>query len=653
MSMVDESTTPQPDRTSEYTEARRPGSPADPHRVRRALWSNRHLVIGAAVGGLVIGFLVAKLLMASDYETTVILKYEGDLKVGDLHPSRNALGPAAGALRHQSVLRQIRKETGLDHTLTALSSWISYELDFRSGALRFSVTGETGEDAAEYARIITNVFLAYHKERQSRRIEAELARMGKRIEAAKDEAEEAREHYNEFREEHGIAHLSTEQQSMVTSAASLRADSELAVSEIRALEAQVRSLEAHLASTPKTSFVSEGSSPERAAYNGLRQELAKAKATLSANHPRVQALQQQVDQMRSELQTGGGASSSGGGIVSVNATYRVVEGQFREARSNLAALRERQKGLTGMADKARDRVEAFSDIEGEASGLLAEVNINERLLSGLQGKEAALEDALRDPPSGFSVLDPGAVPEHPVRSKMKRVVFVAIPTLCVVLALLLVLRREFHGLLVKTPVEVAFWGSGPVLAATSWPDDPQGLDELVAGLDDFAPEAQGSMLVVGASPGEGRLASELADRLNNDWFPTREASATPVGRGPLQTPAPSGPYPIHHPGNRSAAQAHRPSAPPSEALRAISRTGLLRLEAWDGPFEGQALRRAARLADRVVVLVRSGAMPAPRLNRIRHRIGRETGIGYLVVGLPDDLRALSDRAGDVAGFWRT
>jgi predicted nucleic acid-binding Zn-ribbon protein len=602
---------------------------------------------------LVIGLLVAKLWMVSDYETTVVLRYEGDLHVGDLRPSGYALGPAADALTRQSVLRKIRDELGFEDTLTELAMWIEYELDFRSGALHFSVTGETGEDVAEYARVVTDVFLAYHKERQSRRIEEELTRTGKRIEAAEDEAEVARERYNEFREEHGIAHLSTEQQSMVRSAASLRANSELAVSEIRAVEAQIRSLEAHLASTPKTSFVSEGSSPERAEYNRLRGELASAKATLSAHHPRVQALEQQVSQLRSQLRAGGGASSSGGGLVSVNATYQVVEGQLREARSNLEALRERQKGLTGMADKAQDRVEAFSDVEGEASALLAEVTVNESLLSGLQGTEAALEDALRDPPSGFSVLDPGAAPEYPLRNRMKLVVFVAIPTLCIALALLLVLRREFQGLLLKTPLEVAFWGKGPVLAATSWPGDPHGLDELVAGLDDFAPQAQGSMLVVGASPGEGRLANELADRLNNDWFPTHEPRVAPVGRGPLRTPPPSGPYPIHPAGNEAAAHAQRPSTPPSEALRVISRANHLQLQAWDGPFEGQSLRRAARLADRVMIIVRSGAMSAPQLNRIQRRIGREHGVGYLVAGLSDEFRALPDRAGDVAGFWRS
>jgi uncharacterized protein involved in exopolysaccharide biosynthesis len=559
----------------------------------------------------------------------------------------------------QSVLRQIRDESGFSGSLTDLAASIDYDIDLRAQTMQITVSGETAEDAAGFARLVTDVFMTYHKERQSRRFEEEITRTGKRIEAAEHQTEEARQLYNEFRERHGIADLSTEQRSMVKSAADLRADSELAAAEIRAYEAQVRSLEAQLASTPKTSFVSGGSSPERDTYNQLRQELASARATLSPDHPRVQALQQQVNHLRAQLRSGGG-SSSGGGLVGVNSTYQVVEGQLREAKSSLEAFRERQKGLSAMADKAQNRVEAFSDIEGEAAGLLAEVQVNESLVGGLRGTEAVLEDALRDPPSGFVVLDPGAVPEFPVQNKMKVVVFGAIPMIVVGLVLLVVLRREFGGLLLETPAEVAFWGNGPVLGATSWPNDLQSLDELVAGLDDFVPRARGSLLIVGGSPEESRLASELADRMNSDWFPTYEHVATPgapesvpAQHAPLQTPPPSGPYPIGGSGGQSVALARRPSAPPSTAIRLASPGGQLRLEAWDGPHESQSLRRAARIADRVVVLVRSCAMSAPRLNGIQNRVGRQHGIGYVVVGLPDELHSLPDRVGNVTAFWRS
>ncbi|MGB8222590.1 MAG: hypothetical protein WCF10_08375, partial [Polyangiales bacterium] len=523
--------------------------------------------------------------------------------------------------------------------------------------MKISVSGATGEDAAELARTVTDVFMTYHKERQSKRIEEEILRRTKRIEAADHEVEIARRRYDEFREEHGIGDLSTEQQSMVQSAAKLRADSELTVLETRVAEAAVASLESQLASTPKTSLVGTGSSPEKSAYNRLRQELVDANATLSPDHPRVQALQQQVNQLGSQLRSGSVPSASGEGLVGENASYKVLEGQVRDARSRLAALQERQRGFSEMADKAQHRVEAFSDIEGEASELLAAVQVNESLVSGLRRTQVALEDALRDPPSGFVVLDPGAVPEYPVRNKAKLIVFLAVPMLGVAIVLFLLLRREFRGLFVATAAEVAFWGNGPVLGATPWPDDPKGLDELVEGLDDIVPRANGDLLILGASPAESRLASELVERVRDDWFHVEDDRTArempdigPLGRAPLQTPPPSGPYPVG--GTRSVALVRQPSRPPAQTMTLARRADNLQLEAWEGPHDGQALRRAARLADRVLVLVRSGTVSAMQLRGIQDRLGRQSGIGYIVVGLPEELRSLRDRVGDVTGFWR-
>ena len=647
------------DRTTGGKGSGRPGSPVDPYRLRRALWQGKGLVLGAGVIGLVVGFLWAKILMDDVYETAVVLKHEGDISVPGLPPVRDEITPAADALKRQSVLRKIAEKTGFDGSLTALEASLPYDIDLMASTVQITVGADTAEDAVESARIVTDVFMDYHRERQARRIEAEIARTKRRIDAAENEIEVARNRYDDFREQHGIANLTSEQRSSVKSAAELRAESELALSEIRALEAQVGSLESQLATTSKTSFLSAGPSPERAEYERLRGELASVKASLSPDHPRVQSLQHQVDGLRSQLRSGGASSSVGGSVVGPNVTYQVLETQLRGTRSDLDALRERQKGLAEMADKAQFRVEAFSDIEGEASALLAEVEVNERLASQLRGTEASLEDALRDPPSGFVVLDPGALPEYPEQSKLKLIVFAAVPTLGFFLALFFVLRREFGKLEVETAAEVAYWGNGPVLAATSWPDYPPGLDEVVAGLDDFVPEANGSLLIVGGSSDESLLAHQLADRMNHDWFvaqeqrgSTQRATRTAGEPVPLQTPPPSGPYPLRRAGNQSVALARRPSVPPVEPISVTNWAKHLQIEAWDGPHEGQALRRAARLAGRVLVLIRSGTMPAPRLNKMQHRIGLERGIGYIVVGLPDELHALPDRVGNVTAFWQ-
>jgi hypothetical protein len=46
-------------------------------------------------------------------------------------------------------------------------------------------------------------------------------------------------------------------------------------------------------------------------------------------------------------------------------------------------------------------------------------------------------------------------------------------------------------------------------------------------------------------------------------------------------------------------------------------------------------------------------MTALSLNGARRRIGRESGIGFIVLGLPEELAGLPDRIGDVAQFWTT
>ena len=160
--------------------------------------------------------------------------------------------------------------------------------------------------------------------------------------------------------------------------------------------------------------------------------------------------------------------------------------------------------------------------------------------------------------------------------------------------------------------------------------------------------------------------------MTHDWFATRpvpreQRAPHPTGHSePLQTPPPHsgpfstsrGPYPVGNAPRQSTAPS-RPSAAPSQpstalALRPVqlvSREEGLRLDAWDGPFEDQALRRAARLADRVVLVVRSDSMSPLALNGVRRRVGRDSGIGYIVLGIPEELRGLPDRVGNVTEFW--
>jgi hypothetical protein len=71
---------------------------------------------------------------------------------------------------------------------------------------------------------------------------------------------------------------------------------------------------------------------------------------------------------------------------------------------------------------------------------------------------------------------------------------------------------------------------------------------------------------------------------------------------------------------------------------------------WNGPLSGPLLRRAARLAHRVMVVVSSG-MSVVDLARIQTRLGREKGVGYVLVNVSDAYVDLRDRVGSVEEFW--
>ncbi len=639
----------------------RSGTPVDKFRIMRALHGGRKRIALMSLLGVMLGFICAKFLMTSSYESSALLKFEGPPQILGM-PSTNPsmLGPAASALDLQPVLREIAKRSGFTGSLIALDARIRYHADLMGGTLRIDVAEDSAEGAAQFARTVTDVFLKYHAEQQARRLQQAIDQVRTRMKAAEREAELARDTYNDFREQHGISALTEEQSSTVKAAADMRAKSELATSEIRALEARVRSLETQLASTPKTRVVKGSTSADRSAYYQVRSELTAARSTLSADHPRVQALEQQAAQLQKQF----GARSPGLGgdtMVAQNATYNEVEQQLRLARANLEAVRERQKGLFELATKAQKRVEAFSEVEGEASSLLANVKITEGLIADLQATTASLEDALREPTSGFVVLDPGSPPEYATRNKMKVVVFGAVPLLFFGLTLFFVLWKEFEGLRAQTPAEIAYWGKGPVLGTTTWPNDTHALEELVAGLDDVAPDAKGQVLVVAGTPQEKLLAEEFARRMNHDWFaaaapshgskaPSAHSHSSP-GAQPLTPPAPGSPYPLPRPKRQEFALAQRPNVRAVNEQFVPAHTVGVQLEAWTGPHDGQALRRAARLADRVVVLVHSGAMSFAKLNAISDRLGRQHGVGYIVVGLPTDLQTLPDRQGSIDPFW--
>ena len=94
-------------------------------------------------------------------------------------------------------------------------------------------------------------------------------------------------------------------------------------------------------------------------------------------------------------------------------------------------------------------------------------------------------------------------------------------------------------------------------------------------------------------------------------------------------------------------QLRRSEPPASRTASEVTGVAL----AWNGPLSGPVLRRAARLAHRVIVVVSSG-LSAVDLTRVPTRLGRDKGVGYILVNLEDAYVDTQDRVGPVEEFWQ-
>ena len=136
-----------------------------------------------------------------------------------------------------------------------------------------------------------------------------------------------------------------------------------------------------------------------------------------------------------------------------------------------------------------------------------------------------------------------------------------------------------------------------------------------------------------------------------DQTPSRAARAVPVGRAESEQTSASTAVmraAVRLLGNEDDTTGLRRSFPPA-ALAPGEVTGVA--IAWNGPLSGPVLRRAARLAHRVLVVVSSG-LSVIDLTRAPRRLGRDKGIGYVLVNLGDEYIDLEDRVGPVEAFWQ-
>lgn len=666
----------------------RPGHPVEPARVLRAIRRGRWWVLGAAALGVIAGVVVAKLVMKHTYEASASLRFEGVTALDDeaadpVADARRDLPARLESLRRPEVLREVRARMGMTGvSLDAMQRLFEQTVDADSGLVTITGRSDSSEGAERFANTVVDVFLAQQREHRRGEIEGAIASLAERIRAAEAELAAARARYDAFRAEHGVTDLTTEQEAALAQATELQADADLARAEIASLEARVAELREEVRRQPRMQVVASSSESVD------QQELARAEAhvqqlrgQLSEDHPRLQVAERQVRALRERVSSGG-STRVGSVSVGASATHETAATALATAQADLEAARQRAVQLQRLAEEAQRRVAGFSAIEGEASALLADVEVKQRLLTSLSNNRARLTNVLENPDAGFRVIARAVEPESAVPSRRKYYAAAGIPAALVLLVLAGLIGRELRGLRLHTAAEIAYWGNGPVVGTTTWPRDAKAAGDLVADLDDYVPDARGTMLIVGATDHETPLASELAKQLSSEWGdahhdPARDTDPDARRRSLLPAHAGASSTGVAGVAAASVLSSAEIDAAPTQVQRggAIELLGpptlvsagapygvlspapvpgrddRLLVTAWEGSLHGQQLRRAARLADRVMVVVPSGAITAPKLREIGTRLGRERGVGFVVVGIAAEYASLPDRAGPIDAFW--
>jgi uncharacterized protein involved in exopolysaccharide biosynthesis len=637
-------------------------------RLVRALLRRRYLIITCAVLGVVGGAVIAKTLVPRTYVTETVMVWEAREGEG-ADPDVRQLRTLVDSVKLPTNLATVRQDLAIPQSLDRLAARLEVHFDQNSNLVVVRAEGESGEEAVALCESVVEVFLDHQRNIARERLDETVVTLEDDEDRARDRLEVAQAGYDEFRAAHGVSDLSVERQNAIELAASLRAQADIARADGEALEARGETVSTHMAQASESATLREA-----------RQRLDSARARLSEDHPRVQALAAEVAVIR-ESEPPPNAGS----------------GREANAARNRAAARRRQEAYQRMEETARQRLDALSSVEGEASALLASVRVAEGHLADVEADLARARDGARDVSPGFRVVAAPLMPEAPERSYRKPAA-IAIPIAVLLLVLLVILAVELRGLRVKTANELAYWGRAPVVASTTWPSQTRELAAIVDELAEEAAKAGGCTLVISADDIDRHSAEDIADHLRvavtvksggeavdtTFYDPGGSPLVTEApdhGRGLLTSGAPGSDIVIDEDGKmveddpraETGKRRQVPSLARSEHKSISRRRGRrvervqvskdqIYLESEEKPVEivtadadtGDAfVRRGARAADRVLVIVRSGALSVTKASELRSLVGRQDdGVGFLLVGVPDWLAVLADQAGPVASFWR-
>lgn len=607
---------------------KRYGWPVDPYRLLLFYKNRWHWLLIAITVGLLIGAIVAKTMVAKTYEASATLTLNPEYTDRTYQLDVQSM---VDAILLGNNVDEVLKRLKLRIPRHAITSAVSTDFNpNRSSLLRINVKWPSADRVAEVANIVAEVFIEHQKKQIGILHEETVQNLQADLDIASARLSNIKQTYDVLRKEKGFSDINLEIQMAIQEASRLRFEADRMAVETNALSNSVQS--AGNSNAERGALESGGWTPSSTdEFAELRAELELAQARLEAartrlppGHPTIRAMEMDVEKLQAQLPLGRRGRRG--------ATVR---------QAYTSALTQ-QRTLESSAARAEARLKELAQDNGDVTSLLLDMSVAERHVEDLKLRHTQAADEARNPPLMFRSLAKATPPSYASKSRRKLVVAASgIGSLFLAVLGLFILANK--GLRIYTASEAAFWSKFPVIGSSSWPKEPNMLQSLIRDLDDYAPASSGSTLVVSISDDvtERHFAQVVAQWLNQSSVYARKIAANPETEPPAllaDNPEFVESFPIQMVPN--------PADEQTALARAVSIT-----RAWTGPIPGPALRRAARLTDRVMVTLTSGMVSAIQLARLPTLLGRDDNIGLLLLGLDEIFSDCPDRVGHVEQFW--
>jgi uncharacterized protein involved in exopolysaccharide biosynthesis len=619
------------------------GLPIDSGRIRLSIHRGWRIVPAVTLVAALLG-VGAALTINHSYKSETVLIWEPIETGGRVD---RELSTQAGILKLPSIIKETGKRVGIKMPAEQLANRIDVWFDRRSSLVTVEATSGTAKGAARLADTLVSVFLSHQEELARTRASELVDALQKDLDAARDSARAAQARYDAFRAKHDVVDPIAEAALALQAVSDLKSEQATALAEATALDAQASRLGDLVRKQPRTRVQSASST------NAAAQELARARAQLTAaqarlapNHPKVLSLQAQIQALESTAASETAVVHNT--VVAPDPEFDSMRTILSTTRARQAAASERGKSFEQTLREAEERLARLSAIEAQARDLSTEIERGNKRVAELETQLFRAREAARAPAVEFRVLTPAVIPQYPEKSR-RRIVAIGLTLLGLIGSIMFLILRPLRDGKVYSAREAAYWSHLPVIASTAWPSRDQLYFSFVEELGDDALRAKGTTLILGLDASEARLAVELASGLSPVAMPvtlTADDAGNFAAKAPYDTVRDETPDP--------AAAGATPEPTPRQASStalAVRTSVAPAFFAWRGPSSGPALRRAVRIADRVIVLVRSGGATIANLATLRNRLGRTHNVAVIVVAMPEDLLQLPDRVGDVEAFW--